>query len=161
LLFAAALAVVGISKVAFLGWGTGVPALRFQAFSGHAASATAVFPVLLYLLLRRCPAPAARIGAGAGLALGAALAAVLVMTGDHTAAEACAGWAVGAAASVAMLRIARTVRTPPLTAGLAWSLLAYGAAAWAMQQAHVGYWMIKLALALSGNAYPFRWDSCG
>jgi hypothetical protein len=161
LLFAAALAIVGISKVAFLGWGTGIPALRFQAFSGHAAGATAVFPVLLYLLLRRCPGPAATIGAGSGLALGAALAAVLVATGEHTAAEACAGWIVGAAASVAMLRIARTARMPSLPAGLAWSLLAYGGAAWAMQQAHVGYWMIKVALALSGNRYPFRWDSCG
>jgi hypothetical protein len=40
-------------------------------------------------------------------------------------------------------------------------VLAYGAAAWAMQQAHVGYWMIKLALALSGNETPFRWDRCG
>jgi hypothetical protein len=30
-----------------------------------------------------------------------------------------------------------------------------------MQQAQVGYWMIKVALALSGNRTPFRWDSCG
>jgi hypothetical protein len=161
LLFAAALAVVGISKVAFLGWGTGIPALRFQAFSGHAAGASVVFPVLLYLLLQRFPAPSALAGAAAGLALSAALAAVLVATGEHTAAEACAGWTIGAAASAAMLRIARTVRTPPLAAGLALSMLAFGATAWAMQQAQVGYWMIKVALALSGNRYPFRWDSCG
>lgn len=161
LLFATALAVVGTSKVAFLGWGTGIPALRFKAFSGHAAGATAVFPVLLYLLLRRHGPRVAAIGGGAGLVLGAALATVLVMTGEHTAAEACAGWAVGAAASLAMFRIARRARTPPLPAGLACSLLAYGGAAWAMQQAHVGYWMIKLALALSGNETPFRWDRCG
>jgi hypothetical protein len=161
LLFAGALAVVGISKVAFLGWGTGIPALRFQAFSGHAAGVTAVFPVLFFLLLQRCPAPVAAIGAAGGLALGAALAAVLVTTGEHTAAEACAGWVVGAASSGAMLRIARTTRTPPLVAGLALSLFAYGAVAWAMQQAQVGYWMIKVALVLSGNRYPFRWDSCG
>lgn len=161
LLFAAAVAVVGISKVAFLAWGTGIPALRFQAFSGHATGATAVFPVLLYLLLRHYPAPAAALGAAAGLVLGAALATVLVTTGEHTAAEAGAGWTVGAATSLAMLRIAHPARTPPLPAGLAWSLLAYGGAAWAMQQAHVGYWMIKLALALSGNATPFRWDHCG
>jgi hypothetical protein len=161
LLFAGALGIVGISKVAFLGWGTGIPALRFQAFSGHAAGVTVVFPVLLYLLLQRCRAAVAMIGAAVGLALGAALATVLVTTGEHTAAEACAGWAVGAAASGAMLRIARTARMPPLAAGLALSLLAYGATAWAMQQAQVGYWMIKVALVLSGNRYPFRWESCG
>lgn len=161
LVFAAALAVVGISKVAFLGWGTSIPALHFQAFSGHAAGVSVVFPVLFYLLLRRFPAPAPMVGAAAGLSLGAVLAAVLVATGEHTATEACAGWAVGAAAAGGMLRIARTVRTPPLAAGLALSLLAFGATAWAMQKAQVGYWMIKVALALSGNRYPFRWDSCG
>ena len=161
LLFATALAIVGISKVAFLGWGTGIPALRFQAFSGHAAGVTAVFPVFAYLLLLRFAPPAAVAGAAAGLALGAVLTAVLVATGEHTPAEACAGWFVGAVASGAMLRIARTARTPPLLAGLASSLLAYGATAWAMQQAQLGYWMIKVALALSGNQYPFRWDSCG
>jgi hypothetical protein len=161
LLFAAALTIVGISKVAFLGWGTGIPALRFQAFSGHAAGASVVFPVLFYLLLQRLPAPAAVGGAAAGLALSAVLAAVLVAAREHTAAEACAGWTVGAAAAGAMLRIAPTVRTPPLAAGLALSLLAFGMTAWAMQQAQVGYWMVKVALALSGNRYPFRWDSCG
>lgn len=161
LLFVAALGIVGISKVAFLGWGTGIPALRFQALSGHAAGATTVFPVLFYLLLRRCPALAAAIGAALGLALGAALAAMLVVTDEHTAAEACAGWLVGAAASGAMLRIARTVPMPSFPAGLASALLASGATAFAMQQAHVGYWMIKVALALSGKRYPFRWDSCG
>ena len=161
LLFAAALAIVGTSKVAFLGWGTGIPALRFQAFSGHAAGATTVFPVLLYLLLQRCPAPAAAFGAAAGLVLGGALAAVLVATGEHTAAEACAGWAVGAAAGGAMVRIARTARQPALLAGMAAGLAAFTVTAWAMQQAQVGYWMIKVALALSGNRTPFRWDSCG
>jgi hypothetical protein len=161
LLFAAALAIVGISKIAFLGWGTGIPALHFQAFSGHAAGATAVFPVLAYLLLQGCAPPTPAAAAAAGLALGAVLAAVLVATGEHTAAEACAGWLVGAAASGAMLRIARSTPRPPLLAGLAASLLAYGLTAWAMQQAQLGYWMIKVALALSGNRYPFRWDSCG
>lgn len=161
LLFAAALAIVGTSKVAFLGWGTGIPALHFQAFSGHAAGATTVFPVLFYLLLQRWPQPVPLAGAAAGLALGAVLAVVLVVSREHTAAEACAGWVVGAGASVAMLRIARTARQPALLAGMAAGLAAFGATAWAMQQAQVGYWMIKVALALSGNQTPFRWDSCG
>ncbi|KQQ89167.1 hypothetical protein [Massilia sp. Leaf139] len=161
LLFAGALAIVGASKVAFLGWGTGIPALRFQAFSGHAAGATTVFPVLLYLLLQRCPPPLPLAGAAAGLALGAVLAVVLVVTGEHTAAEAWAGWLVGATASGAMIRIAGRARQPALPIGLAASLAAFIATAWAMQQAQVGYWMIKVALALSGNRAPFRWDSCG
>ncbi|MBD8531140.1 MULTISPECIES: phosphoesterase [unclassified Massilia] len=161
LLFAGALAIVGTSKVAFLGWGTEIPALRFQAFSGHAASATTVFPVLLYLLLQRWPPPAALVGAGGGFALGAALAIVLVATGEHTAAEACAGWIVGALASGTMIRIVRTARQPSLLAGTAAALAAFIAVGWVMQQAQVGYWMVKVALALSGNRTPFSWDSCG
>jgi len=161
LLFGAALAIVGISKLAFLGWGASIPALRFQALSGHAAGATAVFPVLAYLLLRRFAPTAAALGAAAGIMLGALLVLVLVATNEHTVAEAGAGWLVGAAASAGMLRITRTTRVPPLTAGMAASLLAYLATAWAMQQARAGYWMVKLAMALSGNRHPFRWDSGG
>ena len=161
LLFAGALAIVGTSKVAFLGWGTGIPALRFQAFSGHAAGATTVFPVLLYLLLQRLAPPAPLVGATVGFMLGAALAVVLVATGEHTAAEACAGWIVGAVASGAMIRFARTARQPSLLAGTAAALAAFISVGWVMQQAQVGYWMVKVALALSGNRTPFSWDSCG
>jgi hypothetical protein len=41
------------------------------------------------------------------------------------------------------------------------AVLVFVASASLMQSAHVGYWMIKVALALSGNAQPFPWDSCG
>jgi hypothetical protein len=161
LLFATALALVGISKIAFLGWGIAIPALHFQALSGHAAGVTTVFPVLGFLVLQRLPAPAPALGAAAGLLLGAALAVVLVTAGEHTAAEAASGWMLGTLASLAMLRIARTTRPAPLLTGVASSLLAWSLTAWAIERAQVGYWMVKLALALSGNAQPFRWDRCG
>jgi hypothetical protein len=41
------------------------------------------------------------------------------------------------------------------------AVLVFAASATLMQSAHVGYWMIKIALALSGNARPFSWDSGG
>lgn len=159
LFFAGALATVGISKVAYLGWGTAIPALDYQALSGHAAGATSVFPVLFYVLLQR-RARLALAAAGAALLLGACLAVALVVTGEHTAAEACAGWMVGAAAAVATIAVAREAQAPRPVAGLMAGLLAFGATAWLMQRAQVGYWMIKVALALSGNTYPFQWDRC-
>jgi hypothetical protein len=159
LFFASALAIVGISKVAYLGWGTAIPLLDFQALSGHAAGVTAVFPVLFYLVLQGRPLLAFG-AAAAGLLLGASLAAALVGTGEHTVVEAGAGWMVGAAAAAATLRVARQGRPPRPLAGLAAGLLAFATATWVMQRAHVGYWMIKLALALSGNARPFQWGCC-
>lgn len=166
LLFAGALAVVGTSKVAYLGWGTAIPALDFQALSGHAAGATAVFPVLFYVLfhvlLQRWP-NGATAAAAAGLLLGICLAAALVKTGEHTVAEACAGWVVGALAAGGTIRIVGRAQpqAPPPLPGVASGLLAFAATAWIMQQAQVGYWMIKVALALSGNTHPFGWDRCG
>ena len=159
LFFASALAAVGVSKVAYLGWGTAIPALGFQALSGHAAGVTAVFPVLFYVLLQRWPRRAST-AALAGLLLGAGLAVALVVTAEHTAVEACAGWMVGAAAATATIRIIRQAQAPQLFAGLASGLLAFAVTAWGMQRAQVGYWMIKVALALSGKTQPFRWDGC-
>ncbi|MFC4931127.1 phosphatase PAP2 family protein [Massilia sp. GCM10023247] len=160
LFFASALAVVGMTKVAYLGWGTAIPALGYQALSGHAAGVTAVFPVLFYMPLQRRPRQA-MAAAAAGLLLGACLACALVAAGEHTVAEACSGWMVGAAAAAGTIRIARNALAPAPLTGLAGGLLAFAATTWAMQQAHVGYWMIKLALALSGNTHPFEWDRCG
>ena len=159
LFFAGALATVGISKVAYLGWGTAVPALDFQALSGHAAGVTAVYPVLFYVLLQGRPGLALGMAA-AGLLLGAGLAATLVATDEHTAAEAGAGWMVGAATAAGTIRVAREAKPPRPLAGLVAGLLAFATAAWAMQGAHVGYWMIKVALALSGNTRPFQWGCC-
>ncbi|MDB5790100.1 MAG: rane-associated phospholipid phosphatase [Massilia sp.] len=159
LFFASALATVGISKLAYLGWGTTIPALNFQALSGHATGVTAVFPVLLYLLLQRLPKQAFA-AAAAGLLLGAGLAVGLVATGEHTVAEAGAGWIVGAAAAAGTIRIAGQAQPPRPLAGMAAGLLAFATTAWVMQRAHVGYWMIKLALALSGNTHPFQWGCC-
>lgn len=51
-LFGSALALVAVSKIIFLGWGGGWQALGYKAVSGHATGATALFPMLLYLLLR-------------------------------------------------------------------------------------------------------------
>jgi len=160
-LFASALSVVGISKVAFLGWGTAIPALGFKAFSGHAAGVAALYPVLFYLLLRCFAADASWTGFSLGLALAALVAFALVEAGEHSAAEACAGWLVGTAASAATIRVTHAAAPPRAMTGLACALIAFGAASMAMRQAQVGYWMIKVALALSGNTYPFRWDSCG
>lgn len=150
LLFGAALGLVGVDKLAFLGWGTGLRGIDYHAASGHAAGVTAVWPLLLALLLpgRR------RAAIGAGLALGLAMAALLVALDEHSVAEALAGWSVGALASVAALALAgplpaRTARALPIFAGV------FLAAALPLQAAPTGYWLMRTALLLSGQLHPF------
>ncbi len=159
-LFVLALALVGAAKLAFLGWGTGLPALDFKAPSGHAAGVSVVFPTLLYLLLRHGQARLRRAGLILGVLLGAAVAVLLVAAGEHSPAEAWAGWLIGSGASLAAIRLAGPAPAPRPLAGLACAALVFAGVAWAMQRAQVGYWMVKVALALSGNARPFPWDSC-
>src|SRR5689334_19127552 len=95
LLFAGAMALVGGSKVAYLGWGTDIGALGFKAFSGHAFGVTAVYPVLGYLLCRPIGRGLALAAAGAGLALGLVVTVVLVGQGEHAVTEAATGWLLG------------------------------------------------------------------
>ena len=70
LLLGAAIGVVTVTKLAFLGWGVGIRELDFTGVSGHAMLSTAVYPVALFLML--LPArPAIRLlGVVFGLAAG-------------------------------------------------------------------------------------------
>lgn len=160
-LYGGTIALVGGSKIAYLGWGTDIALLGFKAFSGHAAGVAAVYPVLGYLLCRPAGRGLALAAAGAGLVLGLAVAVVLVRQGEHTVAEAAAGWLLGAAASTGTVHQADTRGSGTGLASAASALAVFVVAAALMQSAHVGYWMIRLALALSGNAQPFSWDTCG
>jgi hypothetical protein len=161
LVFGLALALVAATKIAFLGWATRLPALDYKAVSGHAASFTTVFPTLVFLLLRPCGTALRLTGTAATLALGTLVAAALVHAGEHTAAEAIAGWLIGAGATVCAIHLAGDVAPPP--AGKAFLLCAAACIgiAWMLRRAPLGYWMIKVALALSGNTRPTPWDHCG
>jgi membrane-associated phospholipid phosphatase len=133
-------------------------ALDFKAVSGHATGVTAVFPTLFYLLLRRRGARAQGAGVGAGLALGALMAVLLVVEDEHSVAEALAGWITGAAVSLGAIRMAGAL--PPSRArahGLLCSTLVFASAAWLMHTVPHGYLMFRTAALISGNSVPFPW----
>ena len=98
LVFGLALGLVAASKIAFMGWATGLPALAFKAVSGHATGFAAVFPTLCYLMVPARAARARALVAGTALALAAVVAAALVLAGEHTPAETVAGWLIGSGA---------------------------------------------------------------
>lgn len=159
LFFTLAIALVGASKIAFLGWGTSLPWLGFQALSGHATGFTAVFPTLLYLLLQKRTRQARMRGVGAGLALGVLMALLLVALDEHTVAEALAGWAIGALVSVGGIRLAGELPRYRPRCSLACFALLFLAAVLLMKSLPLGWWMIKAALLLSGNERPYDWES--
>jgi len=105
-LLGAAIGVVTVTKLAFLGWGVGVKELDFTGVSGHAMLSTAVYPVSLFLLL--LPArPAVRlIGVLVGLAAGTAVGLSRVVLSAHSPSEAVTGCLVGALAALLFVRMA-------------------------------------------------------
>ncbi|MDL2354107.1 MAG: phosphatase PAP2 family protein [Pseudomonadota bacterium] len=165
LLFGAGVGLVGASKIAFMAWGLVPPGLDFKAISGHATGVTAVLPTLLYLLLRRRGARARRAGVLAGLLLGALMGVLLVAQDEHSVAEALAGWALGAAISLASIRMddaAAPVPAPARGAGqLALPALVFVALACLMRSFPFGYLMMRTAVFISGNASLFPWDTGG
>jgi hypothetical protein len=160
LLFTLGIGLVGASKVAFMGWGSGLPGLEFKALSGHATGFTAVFPTMFYLLLQRRTRHARVCGVGAGLGLGVLMAVLLVVLDEHTVAETSAGWAMGAAISLGGIRLAGELPSNRPSYSLACFGMVFLAAVWLMKSVPIGYWMIKAALLLSGNARPYAWDTC-
>ena len=102
-LFAAGMGVVTATKMAFIGWGIGIRPLDFTGFSGHAMRAAAVYPVLLWLLLRKAPLRAA------GLMLGFAFATVIgasrLALHAHSVSEVAAGLLLGGAVCVVFILI--------------------------------------------------------
>ena len=181
LVFGLALGLVAATKIAFMGWATGLPALAFKAVSGHATGFAAVFPTLCWLAVPARATRARMLVAGVALALAAVVAAGLVHADEHTLAEAVAGWLIGTGAFLCTAWLAggtsgapagagasASVPAPPSApafattpAALACAALAFLASSWLLRSAPLNYWMIKVALVLSGNAAPVPWDHCG
>ena len=96
LLLATGMALVGLTKILYAGCGFEIPAVGFRVISGHTTLSTAVWAVALALLLRSAGGDA-RLGAVAGLLVGALTAAARVFDHAHTVPEVIAGWLLGGA----------------------------------------------------------------
>ncbi|MET0858810.1 MAG: membrane-associated phospholipid phosphatase [Telluria sp.] len=161
LLFTLGVGLVAATKVAFIAWGVTVHAVDFKAISGHATGVTAVFPTLFYLLLRQHGRAAQAAGVAAGLGLGALMGVLLVAEDEHSAAEALAGWAMGAAVSLGAIRMAGALpagRAQPY--GLLCSVLVFASAAWLMHAVPHGYLMYRTAALISRHSALFPWSVC-
>ncbi|WP_027213034.1 phosphatase PAP2 family protein [Burkholderia sp. WSM2232] len=155
LLLGAAIGVVTVTKLAFLGWGVGVRELDFTGVSGHAMLSTAVYPVALFLMLLRTH-PAVRVlGVLLGLAAGMAVGVSRVVLSAHSPSEAVTGCLVGALAALLFVRMAWTAqpeRLSVLPVAVSLMLLAV-----LMHGVHVPTqrWVTHIALKVSGHDRPF------
>lgn len=91
------------SKIAFIGWGLGIPGLNFTGISGHAMHAAAGFPLLLRCLTASNGRPTHRIAVGLGYAVAALVTVSRVVIGAHSMSESVAGFALGGVASALAL----------------------------------------------------------
>ena len=154
-LLGAAIVVVTGTKLAFLGWGVGVRELDFTGVSGHSMLSTAVYPVVLFLMLLPAQPRIRLIGVLAGLAAGIAVGLSRVVLSAHSPSEAITGCLVGALTAIAFVRIAWNAERGRLSAlPVAVSMLALAAL---MHGVHVPTqrWVTHIALKVSGHNHPF------
>jgi membrane-associated phospholipid phosphatase len=142
------------SKVAFIGWGIGSAALNFTGVSGHTMVATAVYPVLLSVLL---PAGVSgRLGIGLGTTLALLIGGSRVELGAHSWSEVIAGWLLGGVVTWEALRTASPAAAP--LHGFWWL---GGAAAWLLSCVTLApitpthSMVTRVALVLSGHSVPY------
>lgn len=157
-IFTSGLGLVAMSKMAFLGWGVELPLIGFKALSGHAWRATAVLPVLFFVLLRTAPGVWRTRGVLLGVALSLGLGALLVALEFHTASEVIASTVLGIGASGGFIRVARhsvAQRASPWTVPV--GLLTF-AIIWGLKPSVVTPRLVDVALYLSGRDSPYRWS---
>lgn len=154
-LLGSALALVAATKIAFLGWGIGIPALNFTGFSGHATFATAVLPVMAFLLLQRRPVLVRAAGVLFGLGLGLLVGMSRLRLGVHSGTEVIAGCMLGALVSLGFVRVSGSVRPAVLNLALAGVGLALLFAASYTQAAPTQRLFVHVALYLSGHDQPY------
>ena len=149
---------VAASKIIYMGWGLQLTSVEFKAVSGHAAGAAAVLPIVLSVLATSDKRHNGSIALLAGWVLGVAVAFALVNNGEHTPAEAFAGWCIGALASGSTSKKLCATQIHPSTLRIGAVLVTTILLAACMQAVPLGWWMIKAALALSGQHRIHTWN---
>ncbi len=151
---AVAVLVTTASKVAFIGWGLGIPELDFTGISGHAMIASAVYPLLMATLASRWSPTWQIITFAAGMMLALMVGISRVEIGAHSVSEVVIGLLLGG--SVSVIAIAKA----SLPRAVVRSFLAIVVGVWLLflplhaPQLQTHSWVTELSLRLSGNITP-------
>lgn len=142
------------SKVAFIGWGIGIPELNFTGISGHAMIASAVYPLLIATLASRLPAIGQKFAVAAGCMLALMVGLSRVEIGVHSVSEVIAGLLLGGA--VSLFAIAKT-SLPRTIVGSVFTMVVSGWLLFSLlhsPQLQTHSWVTRLSLMLSGHITP-------
>jgi membrane-associated phospholipid phosphatase len=154
-LFGAGMALVVITKLAFIGWGIGVASVEFGGFSGHAMRAAAVYPVAGYLITRSSPPWAQMLGSTAGVLLSVLIALSRIYTNSHSPSEAWTGCLLGLAVAAAFIWYASDAQQLGLSRLLALLCVPVFFLVPHVKPIPTELWITKAAMALSGRDQPY------
>lgn len=154
-LFGTGLALVVASKIAFIGWGIGIPALDFTGFSGHAMRAMAVIPVLFYLVLQNASVATRTAGVLGGLLLGLLICTSRIALEVHSVAEAVSGGMLGSAVSLGFIAISAKLEKPLLNRTLMTATIVGLVVMSYAEPVPSQSLLVRAALALSGHDKPY------
>jgi hypothetical protein len=158
LMFGAGLSLVAMSKIAFLGWETSIPALQFKALSGHALCSTAVLPVLFFVMLQEASVSWRTAGVAFGILVSIGLGVLLVHFRFHAASEVIASFVLGISISLGYIRLARTLPAPRVNQWtVALSVTAF-VFIFVLKPSLINYRLKDVAVHLSGRDRPFDWS---
>lgn len=150
------LALVVLSKLAFMSWGVGSSTLDFTGFSGHAMRAGAVFPVLMYVLLQRADGRWRHAGVLVGVASAVLVAISRVVVHAHSVSEAASGCVLGLAVALGFMWHARGAVNIAVSHALALASLALMVVlSFKAEPMPTERWLQKLAMVLSGHERVF------
>ncbi|MET3131919.1 membrane-associated phospholipid phosphatase [Oxalobacteraceae bacterium GrIS 1.11] len=155
-LFGAGMALVVLTKVAFIGWGIGVSSVELAGFSGHAMRAAAILPVALFVLLKNREAPVRKLGVAAGVLFAILIAVARVKVHTHSASEAITGCVLGLAVAFAFIYSAAAVREVVVSRTLVVLSLCALMFTPKVEPVPTEKWMTQLALYLSGHEQPYE-----
>lgn len=160
LLFGGGMALVVLTKMAFVGWGIGVASVQFAGISGHAMRSAVVYPVAGYLIFRSLGPLPRQLGAVAGTLLAIMISISRIPVQAHSVSESVTGTLLGLGVAGAFIWYASRQAIPaqPFAAG---RVLAVLCAAVAVLGPRMGVvpaeaWIAEAALRVSGHerAYP-------
>lgn len=162
LLLGAAIGLVTVTKIAFLGWGVGIREIDFTGVSGHAMLSTAVYPVAFFLMLQNARHGLRLAGVAAGLAMGVAVGLSRVVLDAHSPSEAITGCFVGALTALVFVRYWWGARSGRLSAAVVTLSLAVLTFALHDVRVPTQRWVTHVALTVSGHERPYvraRWKT--
>jgi hypothetical protein len=155
-LFLTGILVVTLSKMLHLGWESGIPAIGFAAFSGHAMLTAAVTPVGLYLLTLECPHWLRQLAIGASVAFTFAMGVFLSVYDLHTVSEIIGGMLVGFWVSASFIGGTKNLKAlHARRAFIVCSVMVF-IFAWFVKPARIKHWIADRTMELSqqGPATP-------